>query len=116
MTAWLALWALRTAFAPDLEVGPLFSRFTHDVVLVLAAVLILWAWHTSARPSERRTWLLIGLGVAAWTFGEIWYTAVLWTADEIPIPSPADIGYLLFPPFMLAGILALLRSRTRDVP
>jgi two-component system cell cycle response regulator len=116
MTAWLALWALRTAVAPELDAGPLFSRFAHDVVLVLAAVLILSAWRASARPNERRAWLLIGLGVAFWTFGEIWYTAVLWTADEIPIPSPADIGYLLFPPFMLAGILSLLRSRTRDVP
>ena len=116
MTAWLLLWALRTAIAPELEVGPLFSRFAHDVVLVLAAVLILWAWRASARRRERRAWLLIGLGVAAWTFGEIWYTAVLWTADEIPIPSPADIGYLLLPPFVLAGVVTLLRSRTRDVP
>ena len=116
MTAWLLLWALRTAVAPELEVGPLFSRFAHDVVLVLAAVLILWSWLASARPRERRAWLLIGLGVAAWTFGEIWYTAVLWTAEEIPIPSPADIGYLLLPPFVLAGVVTLLRSRTRDVP
>ena len=42
-------------------------------------------------------------------FGEIYYTAVLWTAEEIPIPSPADAGYLLFPPLMLAGVVALLR-------
>ena len=70
----------------------------------------------SPHRRERRAWLLIGAGVAAWTFGEIYYTAVLWTADEIPIPSPADVGYLLFPPFMLVGVLALLRSRTRDVP
>jgi two-component system cell cycle response regulator len=116
MAAWLLLWAAHTAFAPELDAGPLFSRFAHDVVLVLAAALCLWAWRASARRRERRAWLLIGLGVSAWTFGEIWYTAVLWTADEIPIPSPADIGYLLFPPFMLAGILTLLRSRTRDVP
>jgi hypothetical protein len=38
---------------------------------------------------------------------------VLWTADEIPIPSPADLGYLLFPPLMLAGIWSLLRARPR---
>jgi two-component system, cell cycle response regulator len=104
------------ALAPELDAGPLFSRFAHDVVLVVAAALCLWAWRASARRHERRAWLLIGLGVSAWTFGEIWYTAVLWTADEIPIPSPADIGFLLFPPFMLAGILTLLRSRTSDVP
>jgi diguanylate cyclase (GGDEF)-like protein len=116
VAVWLALWQAHVVLAPDLDAGPLFSRFTHDVVLLVAAALCLSAWLASARPRERRAWLLIGLGVSAWTFGEIWYTAVLWTADEIPIPSPADIGYLLFPPFMLAGILTLLRSRTRDVP
>jgi two-component system, cell cycle response regulator len=116
VAAWLALWTAHVVIAPGLDAGPLFSRFAHDVVLVFAAMLCLWGWRASARRNERRAWLLIGLSVSAWTFGEIWYTAVLWTADEIPIPSPADIGFLLFPPFALAGILTLLRSRTRDVP
>ena len=101
---------------PDLDAGPLFSRFVHDVVLLAGAALCLWAAVAAPRRRERRAWLLIGAGVAAWTFGEIYYTAVLWTAEEIPIPSPADAGYLLFPPLMLAGVLALLRSRARDVP
>ena len=112
---WLTLWQAHVVFAPDLDAGPLFSRFAHDAVLLVATALCLWAALASNRR-ERRAWLLIGFGVAAWTFGEIYYTAVLWTADEIPIPSPADTGYLLFPPFMLLGIIALLRSRTRDVP
>jgi two-component system, cell cycle response regulator len=114
--AWLVLWQAHVVLAPELDAGPLFSRFAHDGVLLVATALCLWAGLASVRPRERRAWLLIGAGVAAWTFGEIWYTAVLWTAAEIPIPSPADIGYLLFPPLMLLGVLTLLRSRTRDVP
>jgi len=113
---WLTLWQARVLFAPGFEAGPLFSRFAHDGVLLIATALCFWAGIASQRRRERRAWLLIGGGVAAWTFGEIYYTAVLWTAEEIPIPSPADIGYLLFPPFMLVGILALLRSRARHVP
>ena len=81
-----------------------------------APALCLWAGIAATDRRERRAWLLIAAGVAAWTFGEVYYTAVLWTADEIPIPSPADAGYLLFPPLMLLGVLALLRSRTHDVP
>ncbi len=113
---WLALWQAHALIAPDLDFGPLFSRFVHDAVLLAGTTLCLWAGIASTNRRERRAWLLIGIGVAAWTAGEIYYTAVLWTADEIPIPSPADVGYLLFPPFMLVGVLALLRSRTRDVP
>jgi diguanylate cyclase (GGDEF)-like protein len=114
--AWLALWQAHVVFAPDLDTGPLLSRFMHDAVLVGATALCLWAGFAAANRRERSAWLIIGIGVAAWTFGELYYTAVLWTAEEIPIPSPADAGYLLFPPFMLAGVLALLRSRARDVP
>ena len=113
---WLTLWQARVVFAPELEVGPFFSRFVHGAVLLIATALCIRAGFASVRRHERRAWLLIGIGVGAWTFGELYYTAVLWTAEEIPIPSPADIGFLLFPPFMLLGILQLLRSRTRDVP
>jgi two-component system cell cycle response regulator len=98
------------------DAGPLFSRFAHDAVLLVAALLCGWGALATPQRAERRGWLLIAAAIAAWTFGEIYYTAVLWTAEEIPIPSPADAGYLLFPPLMLAGVLTLLRGRTRDVP
>ncbi|MGI8660036.1 MAG: diguanylate cyclase domain-containing protein [Thermoleophilaceae bacterium] len=52
----------------------------------------------------------------AWTLGEIYYTAVLWTAETVPVPSPADAGYLLMPPLVLAGLVVLVRSRTSGVP
>ena len=55
-------------------------------------------------------------GDPGWTFGETYYTSVLWTVDEVPVPSPADGGYLLMPILMLGGLVALLRSRTRGVP
>jgi two-component system cell cycle response regulator len=68
------------------------------------------------RGPERLAWGLIGGGLLAWSLGEIYYTAVLWTNPDPPIPSLADAGYLLFPPLVLAGALALLRARARDVP
>ena len=61
-------------------------------------------------------WLLIGAGVLGWTFGEIYYTAVLWDESSPPIPSPADVGYLAFPLLTFAGMLALLRSRAQFSP
>ena len=112
--AWLVLYELRAIAAPDLDLGPLTSRFAHDVVLLIASALIL-ARAAGARR-ERTAWLLIGLGVLAWSLGEVYYTAVLWDAEVIAIPSPADVGYLLLPPLALAGILLLLRARARAVP
>jgi diguanylate cyclase (GGDEF)-like protein len=113
--AWLLVYELRVLIAPDLEIGPLFSRFAHDVVLVAAAVVCL-ARVTSVHGPERLAWALIGTGVLAWSFGEIYYTAVLWTDPAPPVPSPADAGYLLFPPLAFAGSLVLLKARNRGVP
>jgi diguanylate cyclase (GGDEF)-like protein len=113
--AWLLVYELRVLLAPELEIGPLFSRFAHDVVLVLAGLACL-ARVPRVHGPERVAWALIGAGVLAWSFGEIYYTAVLWTNPSPPIPSLADAGYLLFPPLTLAGFFALLRARARGVP
>jgi diguanylate cyclase (GGDEF)-like protein len=112
--AWLLLYELRVIVAPDLDAGPLTSRFAHDVVLLASSALIIAKALKAGR--ERLAWLLIGAGVAAWSLGEVYYTAVLWDAEVIAIPSPADVGYLLLPPLALAGIVLLLRARARSVP
>src|SRR5688572_565174 len=112
--AWLLLYELRVIVAPGLDAGPLTSRFAHDVVLLASSVLIIAKALSAGR--ERLAWLLIGAGVLAWSLGEVYYTAVLWDAEVIAIPSPADVGYLLLPPLALAGIVLLLRARARAVP
>src|ERR671914_2845172 len=112
--AWLLLHELRAVLVPGLDAGPVFSRFVHDAVLVAAAAVCL-ARVPTVRGPERLAWALIGAGVLAWAFGEIYYTAVLWTDPAPPVPSLADAGYLLFPPLTLAGALVLLRVRAHDV-
>jgi len=111
---WLLLYEFRVLVAPGLDAGPLTSRFAHVVVLLASSLLILARAATA--PRERVAWLLIGSGVLAWSLGEVYYTAVLWDAEVIAIPSPADIGYLLLPPLVLTGVVLLLRARAREVP
>ena len=112
---WLTLHELHAVLVPGLDVGPLFSRYAHDVVLLAASGLVV-AGGRRRRGAERVAWLLIGAGVLAWSLGEVQYTVVLWDDSSPPIPSPADIGYLLFPPLALAGAVVLLRSRARGIP
>ena len=83
-------------------------------MLLLVAGVCLWRGGPSAPNAV--AWLLIGAGVLGWTFGELYYTAVLWDESSPPIPSPADAGYLAFPLLTFAGMLALLRSRARFSP
>jgi diguanylate cyclase (GGDEF)-like protein len=70
----------------------------------------------AARRRERAAWLLIGLGVLAWTFGELYFTMVLWSDSAPPVPSPADGGYLSLPPLIFVGLILLARSRIKDLP
>jgi two-component system cell cycle response regulator len=112
---WIALYELHVVFAFGLNPGGLFSRGAHDIVLVVASLVCL-ARVAYVRGPERLAWGLIGGGLLAWSLAEIYYTAVLWTDPDPPLPSLADAGYLLFPPLVLVGSLALLRSRARGVP
>ena len=65
---------------------------------------------------ERAAWALIGVGLLIWTGGEIYYEAALSVSGSVPIPSPADAGYLLFYPLTYAGLIVLLRERIGSFP
>ena len=67
-------------------------------------------------PARTAAWLLIGLGVLAWAFGELYFTVVLWNDSAPPVPSPADGGYLSLPPLIFVGLILLARSRIKGLP
>src|SRR5215212_3232865 len=60
---------------------------------------------------ERRGWLLLALGMLCFAAGDVYWTLVLKHQAEIPVPSPADAGYLLFYPFAYAALVVLVRAR-----
>ena len=112
--AWVACLELQVVALPGLQLGPVFGDYAHNVIEVLAGVLCLGgAWQARR---EQTAWLLIGIGVLAWALGNLYYTVVLYDLEAPPIPSPADVGFLLFPVLAGAGVFALVRARTRDVP
>ncbi len=65
---------------------------------------------------ERLAWGLLGVGLAAWTSGEIYYSVAFAGTETVPIPSLADAGYLLFYPLAYAALIVLLRERIGSFP
>ena len=65
---------------------------------------------------ERLAWALLGVGLLLYTGGEIYYAAVLAEQATVPIPSPADGGYLSFYPLAYVALVALLRARIGTFP
>ena len=111
LLVWLAGYEVHAVVAPRVGVHGVFDKRVHLVVLLVAAGLMLW--RAVVRTEERFPWALIGAGVLAWTLGEVYYTLALWNLSVIPIPSPADGGYLAFPLLAFVGICLLARERAR---
>ena len=111
VVTWVAAYEVHVLAAPDIGVNGLFSKQVHLVALVLAFVLC--AARALRGGAEARGWALVALGIGTWTAGEIYYTEVLWDAAEIPVPSAADIGYLLLCPLWFAGFSSIARHRVR---
>ena len=86
-----------------------FESWLYDALLIGAAGLCFARAKLVRR--ERAAWLTIGLGLAVWTGGEIYYTIAFSGAETVPIPSFADLGYLGFYPLTYAGLIMLLRAR-----
>jgi two-component system cell cycle response regulator len=109
--AWLILYEV--SVAAKFGLGPFDDRGVHDVLLVMASALC-FSGAMRHQGGERVAWLLLAVGVTSWTAGEIYYTAVMWTDPSPPVPSPADVGYLMFPVFAVAGFVKLARVHQSD--
>jgi hypothetical protein len=112
--AWNVLFEVAILFVPAL-VGPLEQNAIYLPMTIGPGLLCCArAWRTTG--GERTAWALIGLGATLWALGDAYFMFALSGLDEIPVPSPADAGYLLFYPLVFAGLVVLLRTRMRDVP
>src|SRR4051812_47127819 len=91
------------------DAGPLswlLEKWGYNVVLVGSGLACL-ARGVKVR-AERAAWLTMGVGVVGWALGNVYYTAVLWDMDPIPIPSVSDVLWLVFyPPRYLPRALLL---------
>jgi signal transduction histidine kinase len=88
---------------------PLFSDLVYNAVFVVAATACL-ARSILVRQ-ERFAWLAIGIGLASWATGEIYWTVHLSDLEQVPYPSLADAFYLGMYPAFYAGIVLLVRDR-----
>jgi two-component system, cell cycle response regulator len=94
--------------------GAFFDTWVYCALLVGASAACLVRARLFRR--ERLAWTLVGVGLLIWTGGEIYFSAVFSGGAEVPIPSPADAGYLLFYPFAYAGLILLVRARIGAFP
>ena len=91
----------------------LFNVWVYTGIELLVCALVLARAFTV--PEDRGAWLALGVGIAFYTAGDIYYTLYLENAASVPSPSPADAGYLLFYPFTYVALARLVGAHVRDV-
>jgi hypothetical protein len=113
MMVWLLGYQANVMFALAPVEGVLLGKPAHLVIGFAGALLCLAA---ALRHSggHRVGWLLVGVGIIAWNAGDVYWTTVLLDDADLPVPSPADVGYLSFPVLAFAGLLVLLRTEVRS--
>jgi diguanylate cyclase (GGDEF)-like protein len=92
----------------------LFNTWVYSALMLASAAACLL--RAALVHRERLTWVLLGVGLLLYTGGEIYYAAVLAGQASVPIPSPADGGYLAFYPLAYVALIALLRARIGAFP
>jgi diguanylate cyclase len=83
---------------------------------VLAVPALVCLVRAGLDPARRVPFALIGLAAAAFTAGNVEYVVHVQFLDPVPYPSPADIGYLLPYPLLLAAVLVLARPQLAALP
>jgi two-component system cell cycle response regulator len=92
------------------------NRFTYDWLydaLVVGASVSCLARAWLIRR-ERLAWLLLGVGLAFNATGELYYSVVFGDSGTPPIPSLADLFYLLYYPAAYAALVLLVRGRMHN--
>jgi diguanylate cyclase (GGDEF)-like protein len=84
----------------------------------VASIASLLSLRTARRLGQAGLpWRLIGLGCLLWAAGQaVWAVYELGLGDQPPYPSLADFGYLGLYPFLIAGLVIIVRREMEEVP
>jgi diguanylate cyclase (GGDEF)-like protein len=89
-----------------------FETYVYTSLIFLGAALCLV--RAIVQRQGRAAWLVLGIGLAAWAGGEVYYSAVLAEMAEPPLPSVADALWLTFFPCCYVAMVLLVRERVPE--
>jgi diguanylate cyclase (GGDEF)-like protein len=91
------------------DLNTFFDSWVYNGLILAAAASCLL--RAALHREERVAWFVMGVGMLAWTAGEVYWALVLVNQEEVPIPSLADAGYLAFYPACYVALALLVKAR-----
>jgi two-component system cell cycle response regulator len=110
MAAWVVGLEASAIIPSHPGLATVFGNWPTDGVQMLSAALCAAA-AMRQRGRARLAWGLMAAAIAVWTLGDVYWITALAESQSPPVPSPADIGYLLFEPLVFAGLVILLHAQ-----
>jgi diguanylate cyclase (GGDEF)-like protein len=108
-----AAYALTTLLPSDAKPGWVDTWFYGVVIM---AVTLAGLVRPVVVRRNRLPWLLLSLATISWAVGDQYWSIMFADADDIPVPSPADVGYVGLYPLAYVGLILLAGSVLRQVP
>ncbi len=93
-------------------IHPIRVGWLYNLIGLSAVIAIMWGARMN-EPQQRLPWYLVAIGQALWVAGDVItynYDRLFGTAP--PFPSIGDLLYLSVYPFLIAGILLMIRRRS----
>jgi two-component system, cell cycle response regulator len=117
---WAVAAALMAAFALQVGTGlagdsvtAAFMDYLYNALLLAGAAFCLW--RAVSMREERLAWLVIGVGIVAWTAADVVWTAAYAEDPNAPYPSIADVLWLAYYPAACITLILLVRARVASV-
>ncbi len=109
------MWGLLTGYVIDLVAAGFTPQVTSSLSLATTGLPALLCWAAVLRAQRGRTQLiLVSTAVTAFALGNTYFAFA--NPEELPFPSIADVGYMLFYPLILAGLVVSARREYGQVP
>jgi diguanylate cyclase (GGDEF)-like protein len=90
-----------------------FKTYIFSGVLLAAAATCLL--RARLIPIDRHIWVVLGIGMAAWGLGSVYWSVFLKHLEAPPYPSGADALYLTFYPAAYVALMLLIRPQLRGI-
>ena len=97
------------------NLAPILSSWSFILALLATVTFFALAYLYDFGTDLGKTWIVIAIGIALWTGGELIWLYYVFIAGEAPYPGLADVSWILGYPVLVFGLVLLNRQIALEI-